>query len=157
MAWATPVIHAVSDILTASDWNIGSNDLSFLGGATGAVIATQQTGTGVSYTDLATVGPAVTLTTGANAIVAITAEMQNSNAGGYTQMAYAVSGATTIAATDATGIDLLQQATIGVDSRSGVFIQTGLTAGSNTFTAKYKVSANTGTWQNRNITVIPLP
>jgi hypothetical protein len=34
---------------------------------------------------------------------------------------------------------------------------TGLTQGSNTFTAKYQVSAGTGTFQWRNITVLALP
>ena len=32
MAWTTPVIHAVGDVLTASDWNISSNDLIYLYG-----------------------------------------------------------------------------------------------------------------------------
>jgi hypothetical protein len=34
---------------------------------------------------------------------------------------------------------------------------TGLTAGSNTFTAKYKVAGGgTGTWQNRRIVILPV-
>lgn len=28
--WTTPPLHAVGDVLTASDWNIASNDLTFL-------------------------------------------------------------------------------------------------------------------------------
>ncbi|MBI3358540.1 MAG: hypothetical protein HY037_02980 [Nitrospirae bacterium] len=40
---------------------------------------------------------------------------------------------------------------------SATFYVTGLTAGSNTFTAKYKTSAGTATFVNRNIVVIPLP
>ena len=39
---------------------------------------------------------------------------------------------------------------------SAGYIITGLTAGSNVFTAKYRVSANTGTFQNRNISVIDM-
>jgi hypothetical protein len=34
---------------------------------------------------------------------------------------------------------------------------TGLTPGANVFTAKYAVQANTGTWADRNITVIGIP
>lgn len=30
MAWSTPIIHATGDIVTASDWNVSSNDLSYL-------------------------------------------------------------------------------------------------------------------------------
>ena len=35
MAWTTPVTHAVGDILTASDWNIDTNDLLTLEEAVG--------------------------------------------------------------------------------------------------------------------------
>ena len=69
MAWVTPIIHSVGDILTASDWNISSGDLAFLGNATGNVIGTSEGTTSSTYTDLATVGPSVTLTTGVNALV----------------------------------------------------------------------------------------
>lgn len=30
MSWATPILHAVGDVLSSSDWNITSNDLTFL-------------------------------------------------------------------------------------------------------------------------------
>lgn len=30
MSWATPILHSVGDVLTASDWNLTSNDLSYL-------------------------------------------------------------------------------------------------------------------------------
>ncbi len=40
---------------------------------------------------------------------------------------------------------------------SATFFVTGLTAGSNTFTAKYRVTGGTGTYLNRTIIVIPLP
>ena len=40
---------------------------------------------------------------------------------------------------------------------SATFYVIGLTAGSNTFTAKYRVDAGTGTFANRTIVVIPLP
>jgi hypothetical protein len=69
-------------------------------------------------------------------------------------MAFAVSGASTVAASDAQAFsnegDKATQA-------SATYVVTGLTGGSNTFTAKYRVSGNTGTFVNRSITVIPLP
>lgn len=158
MAWSTPVVHSVGDILTASDWNISSNDLTFLAGAAGATVATSQTTTSTSYTNLATVGPAVTVTTGANAIVILTCQAGNTTAAGGVLMAYAISGATTLAAADATA---LSAQPVGVASAnmqlSAVEFQTGLTAGSNTFTAKYRVASGTGTFLNRSIIVIPLP
>jgi hypothetical protein len=39
---------------------------------------------------------------------------------------------------------------------SHVTVFTSLTAGSNTFTAKYRVTANTGTWQDRRMFVLGL-
>ena len=47
MAWATPIIHSVGDILTASDWNISSNDLSFLGDLQTNFIGTNETTTSI--------------------------------------------------------------------------------------------------------------
>lgn len=32
MSWSAPVIHSTGDVVTASDWNIDSNDLTFLDG-----------------------------------------------------------------------------------------------------------------------------
>jgi hypothetical protein len=43
VAWSTPVIHATGDVVSASDWNVGSNDLSYLYGDT--------SWTSVSYTN----------------------------------------------------------------------------------------------------------
>jgi hypothetical protein len=40
---------------------------------------------------------------------------------------------------------------------SATFLVTGLTTGSNTFTAKYRAGGSTCTFANRSIIVIPLP
>ena len=40
---------------------------------------------------------------------------------------------------------------------SATYVVSGLTAGSHTFTAKYRTSAGTETFTNRSIIVIPLP
>jgi hypothetical protein len=40
---------------------------------------------------------------------------------------------------------------------SATSVITGLTPGSNTFTAKYRITGGTGTWRDRDIVVIPLP
>ena len=74
-------------------------------------------------------------------------------------MAFAVSGATTVAASDTkalivpfygNGANLKTQV-------SATYLVTGLTAGGNTFTAKYRTTGGTATWLNRSIIVIPLP
>jgi hypothetical protein len=67
----------------------------------------------------------------------------------------AVSGASTIAADDAYGIEL-QGVTANNSNRWGSSRKLdGLTAGSNTFTMKY-AATNTGTFANRHLVVMPL-
>jgi hypothetical protein len=76
-------------------------------------------------------------------------------------MGFAVSGNTTQAASDTKALVLQQNASenssrIQVQA-SATYLVTLLAAGSNTFTAKYRVSTGTGTWVNRSIIVGPLP
>lgn len=116
-----------------------------------AEVTTAQTTTSTSYTDLATVGPSVTVTTGTKALVMVTCQVENSG-GAAAFMSYAVSGATTIAAADTTAVGNKSTSFIRATACSIVT----LTAGSNTFTAKYKVGASTGTFERRTIAVINL-
>jgi hypothetical protein len=116
------------------------------------IVATSETTTSNSYTDLATVGPTVTVTTGPYAIVFL----YNSNVNSTTVtslMSFEVSGASSIAAADNNSIGIA--GTTG--SREGAaFLVTTLTAGSNTFRCKYRVGSGTGTYADRRITVFPL-
>lgn len=124
---------------------------------TGATVATSETGTMTAFTGTqpATAGPTVTVTTGTSALVYIYASLSNSNAGGLALMGFAISGATTVAASDAFAIQA-QLDSAGQTFRIGAtFLVTGLTAGSNTFTAKYRVNAGTGTFADRRLIVIP--
>lgn len=129
-----------------------------------ANVATSQTTTSTSYTDLTTSGPAVTVTTGTTAMVQVHFRYSNSsgnanNDTGTGHMSFAVSGATTLAAADARCAQGPQIHSTHTQTRSGMFYVTGLTAGSNTFTAKYKVSGvtpGTGTFSERNLAVFVL-
>ncbi len=120
-----------------------------------ATVLTSQTTSSTSYTNLSTSGPAVTVTTGARALVAISCSLKN-NSTNSSFMSCEVSGATSFSATDdrsirnrdGTGSD-------GELSMSHVFLFKTLNSGSNTFTAKYRVIGGTGTFQYRHITVIP--
>jgi len=120
----------------------------------GATVATSQTTTSTSYTDLATSGPAVTLTTGTTAFVIVTTYSYNATSGAATYMSFGVSGATTIAAGDSTSVSLLGMKTGGQEWSNSAVYPVTLTAGSNTFTSKYKTSSGTGTFANRSIIVI---
>ena len=117
-------------------------------------IASSQTTTSTTYTDLATAGPAVTITTGTKALV-IMSGFAYSSVGGYNSFAgFAVSGATTIAATDAYA--LADGSTVGGAASRATRLTT-LTAGSNTFTMKYRQTiSGTATFINREIIVIDL-
>jgi hypothetical protein len=129
-------------------------------GTSGATVATSQGTSNTSYTDLATPGPAVTVTIPAsgNALVILTSSETNSANAGQSNMGFAISVGTTRAAADTQALSLLnagnQHNTV---QHSATFFVTGLNAGSTTFTAKYDASAGTATFANRTIVVVPLP
>ena len=117
-------------------------------------ISTQETTTSTSYTDLATTGPTVTATTSASAIVATYCNMFHS-AGLASWMSYDISGATTAASDDNRAIQL--QSTGGQRMGGTFFHSAILNPGTNTFTAKYRVSTSgTGTFSVRRLMVIPM-
>lgn len=121
-------------------------------------ITTAETTSSTSYTDLATTGPSITVTTGTKVLIALGAAISRTSASatGSVRMSVATSGATTLSASDASCL-----AKIGwVDGNesitaSKVIMITGLTAGSNTFTAKYRVSSGVGTFDDRHLIVLP--
>ncbi len=125
--------------------------------ADGATVSTTQTTNSSSYVDLATVGPSVTLTTGANVVVQVACGAANNNGSGFNGfVSVAVSGATTVAASDnfcasvsGTG------AGFGVTDVANIAL-TGLTPGVNTFTLKYRVNGQTWGFYNRDIRVVLL-
>jgi len=122
---------------------------------TSATVATSQTTTSTSFTDLATVGPAVTVTTGTSALVIITAQIVSSN-GNDAVASFAVSGATTTSPTNSISLSTGSAGGLISVQASAIYYVT-LTAGSNTFTMKYKMNAaGTLTAIYRTITVIPL-
>lgn len=121
-----------------------------------ASVTTSQTTTSTTYTDLATSGPAVTVTTGTKALAIICANIATSSANIPANMGITISGASSVTASDArSAMTELSGGLVGV---SYATIYTGLTAGSNTFTAKYKIgsSGQTATFKNREILVIDL-
>lgn len=139
---------------TATGWvNIGPTAVGVIAADTASVLTNQST-TSTSYTDLSTVGPSVTLTTGTKVIVAVTCYTDPSGAGASGAMSFAVSGATTTAASDDFAAGLVG---LSASGWAGVISWVGtvtVTAGSNTFTAKYKRgSAATHNFQDRYISV----
>lgn len=114
-----------------------------------------------SYADLATVGPTVTLTTGTQALIGHGALVYGGSNSAQVYMSFAVSGATTNAATDVRAMIHFEPnpGGSGAFTRMGTITYlTGLTAGVNTFRAKYRTftGVETGTWLNRFLWVVAL-
>jgi hypothetical protein len=182
MAWTAPMTAVSGSVFTASQFNTFIRDnLSetapakattvgsyFVTSATNQIveripsndlIATSQTTSSTSYTDLATVGPTITVTTSTCALIAIYTSIGSDTAGSTAWMSFDVSGATTLAANDNRAISHRPGSVAATtDMRAGaLFYLNTLTAGSNVFTAKYRVSGvMTGTYSNRRILVIPM-
>lgn len=120
-----------------------------------AAAQTQADGT-AAYADLATTGPQVTLETGTFVLVVLSMRYAHRNPGiGY--MAVDISGATTHAAVDSEAVVCSPQNTL-IHSVTQLLVLS-VTAGSNTFTAKYRNAAagsGTPTFSNRTLVVIPL-
>jgi hypothetical protein len=121
-----------------------------------ATVDTQQTTASTSFTDLATVGPSVTVTTGTRALCLFGAQMSNNGANNMVKCAVAVSGATTIAAEDEHDV-YMDGAPANQQSRAmAARLFTTLNAGSNTFKMQYKVGSGTGSFLDRHLIVMAL-
>ncbi len=179
MAWSAPMTAVANSVFTAAQFNTFVRDnlnetapakatvtsSIFVGAGTNAIAeripggvftSAAETTTSTSFVDLATVGPSVTVVTGTKAFIFIRAGMENSGANASCHMAMEISGATTSAASlnraiTTAGLAAASRERIG----AGIYVDF-LVAGSNTFTAKYSVSANTGTFATRELSVIPL-
>jgi hypothetical protein len=122
----------------------------------GVDIATSETTTSTSYTDLTTPGPSITLTTGVKALVAFAARLANNTGGATSSASVEVSGASTQAGSDFRAIRF-ESSAANDEARIGIFyVHEGLSSGSNTFKLQYRVSAGTGTFVDRNLSVIAL-
>jgi hypothetical protein len=118
-------------------------------------ITTTQTTTSTSYTDLATAGPAVTLTSAGTVALVLfgCAAFTNSAVQIGHAMSFVVSGDTTIAASDVYArIDTHDNSGFGSNLMNFAFVT--INPGTNVYTAKYKLSAaTTSSFANRRLLV----
>ena len=183
MAWSAPFTAVANTVFTAAQFNQYVRDnlnetapakATASGGyfvatgvnaiaeriADGSTDLNTGTTTSTTYADLdspAAPGPSVTVTTGTMALVVVHGQFENSGVDSA-RMAYDVSGATTIAGADNRGVGVFGVAGVNTTTGTAVlhFGGVSLTPGSNTFTAKYRVSGGTGTFASRRIAVLPL-
>lgn len=149
-------IGTTGQVLTVSGGVPAWGSVSATPTTAAATVAAGQTTTSTSYTDLSTSGPAVTLTTGTKALIFITSNVDNQSNNGQGHVGFAVSGASTVSATDAQALHYYSSGTIGLQYGASYYVS-GLTAGSNTFTLKYKSgNGSTQYFANRQITVMDL-
>ncbi len=179
MAWSTPMT-ATAGAFSAAAWNTYVRDnLLETGPAKATATAAQwfvadgshsialrqfktdykaaeETRTSTSYGDLSTAGPSVTLTTGTKAIVMVSARMGNDTTNAASFMSFQISGATSTSPGDTRAAisDGLQASAANDNIRTvAVANLETLTAGSNTFTAKYKAASGTARFKHRTIIV----
>lgn len=179
MAWSAPITFVANSVLTAAQLNEQLRDnMSETAPAKASTagrlivttgpnqiterafdqdsVSTAQSTASTAYTDLGTVGPRVTVTTGNLAFVVITARMENGTAGGSCLASFAISGATTQAAADTYAV-YHRSASGGYALRASAAAIVAVNPGSNTFTMKYKVgNTGTATFQDRRIQVLGL-
>lgn len=184
MAWTAPMTAVANDIFTAAQFNTNIRDnfletspakattigSFFVGTGTNSIAeripATIQAGTpGVDETTTSTTftstlsastGPAVTVTTGTNALVVVTSQLSNDTLNQNSYVGYAVSGATTIASGDDKALVVQCDVANHILRASHVTMESALTPGSNTFTLQYRsTAASTGKYRVRSLTVIP--
>lgn len=123
-------------------------------------IVTSETTTSSSFTDLATVGPEVTVNVGQNGLllVGIYAYEDSSTGDNRPSMGFALSGANTASASDDKSI-VMEAVAGGSEQRQGAtFLLTGLNPGSTTITAKYKRVSGSGSsiFATRRVWAVPL-
>ena len=98
--------------------------------------------------------PATTATTGTLALLFLAASMHCNTANGMTAMSLNVSGATTVTAGDGAALRHTS-AVVNANMTASIALPYSLTAGSNTFTAQYRVTVGTGTFGSRRVVVFP--
>ena len=119
-------------------------------------VLTAQTTTSASYVALTTAS-AVTITTGTSAIVMLSCTFHNSGNTNQNRMAFAITGATTVSASDDYATLFFNDlADFDKQSAVSIYLVTGLTAGSNTFSTQFKTQGGTMTAYNRTITVLAI-
>src|SRR5690242_16224175 len=181
MAWTTPLTAVASTSLTAAQWNASVRDnelmtapaLATLAGSIFAVTGTNaivqrlpgtfsvaggETTTSTTYTGTlsggaGSAGPGFPINTGVKSLVSFHCRQSTSVSTTNVWTSVGVSGASTIAASDqwSTSMDIVSSQIF----HGLTYVETGLTAGVNTFQMQYRVSGGTGTFASRRLNVVP--
>lgn len=177
MAWTAPMTAVAGQALNAADWNTHVRDnfnetapakatasgTYFVGNGANSIVErflqydevdAFEDENSTSYTNLTTVGPTVSVQTGAFVIVHLNAKAQHNMDNHSCYASVEISGATTQAASD----DYCLQHDLGDadnSQRMGISWIQAVNPGLNTFTVKYRVNAGTGEWSRRQLSIQP--
>lgn len=179
MAWGTPLTAVANAALTAAQWNASVRDNLletapaksttagglYVGTGTPGSIAervpalgtvfTSETTTSTSFADLATVGPAVTVTASGWMLVMVSGSLSNNTVNASSYISYEMTGAHSSSATTSVAVRMTSSTANAALTAAHALVRT-VTPGSTTLTGKYAVTAGTGTFADRRIAVIPL-
>lgn len=126
-------------------------------GAASNFVGTSQSTTSTAYVALAT-AQEITVTVGPSGqlLVGINCSTGNSGADLQSRMSFALSGANTLAASNANAAHFQAYQNNAFQQVSKVQLLTGLNPGSTTVAARFNVTGGTGEFSNRTIWAIPL-
>jgi hypothetical protein len=115
-------------------------------------IAASCTATSSTYGDPTTgsAGPTVTITSSGTLALVLSSASYSNSGSGPTYASVAVSGATSIGATDVEATGVSNSSSVPQFPGFTVYV---INPGTNTYTLKYKVLSGTGTWTNRKLFV----
>lgn len=165
MAWTAPSGHVwvTGEIVTAASLNtyvrLNLEDLDRRTAPTQATVLTEESTSTTTFGDLATPGPAVTVTIGSTGkgILSMYCSQHSASAGGIGLMGWAVSGAFVQAASDLAALAFASPSGFQGIRHGLSVVLIGMSAGSCTFTAKYRSASGTTDWfRDRILGVSPL-
>src|SRR4030095_8605456 len=121
-----------------------------------AIVETSQTTSQVEYSDLATLGPSLTMNFHTSMLVMINSKIANSSTF-YSSASYEVTGAE-FESPAISGREIVKDGGTGIAHRFGAVQLFDLLPADGLYTVKmkYKVSAGTGTFENRRLQVMAL-
>lgn len=123
-----------------------------------SIVTTTDTTSSTAYTDLdTTMGPAVTVDHGPRVLVMVSAAITNVDTAATVRFSYAASGTASITANDNTCGAYTREGSTTAPF-GGRFTSVSLrvvSAGTSTFTMKYRTTAGTATFADRTLVVMP--
>ena len=177
MAWTSPPTFVSGNALTSAQLNILGGDLNETAPAkftaagqffvaTGSNVGAVRTPNSDNYTGGGTdstnstsyIGltgaPSAGAVTGPQVLVMHGASLANDTTGARSAASYEISGATSVSANDSWAV-MMDASGAGRVVKASLVQMHAVTAGSNVFTQRFRVSGGTGTFSIRNLSIVP--